>query len=163
MIAVRNLNWGWYDKVQNFFHCGVANSAGGVSVQYKLKNYGYKPVKKYSIYFKAINGVNEPAICTIKHTSIQGVSGYDMIDSYGNTNMLLAENLWYNHAIRNVFVDHIEVVYTDGTTETCIGNYVPNDEESRQEQKSNTIQGILAIIVLILIICFIFLKVKLII
>lgn len=163
MIEVINLEWGWYDRAKDIFHSDIANSAGGVSLQYNLVNHGEKAVKKYAVYFKAINGANEPALCTIQHTAVQGVAGYDRIDSNCETDKLLAENLWYSHAIRDVIVDHIEVVYTDETTESCTGNYIPNDEEIEQEIKTEystyseeTKKNILYVIELILVIVLFF-------
>lgn len=155
MIEVKNFKWGSYNNVQNVFYPNTINSVGGVSVEYNLINYGEKAVKKYVIYFKAINGANEPALCTIHHTAVRGVAGYDMIDSNYETGVFSSKDLWYNYAIRDVIVDHIEVTYTDGTTESCIGNYIPSDEELKQDIKRSNGMGVVIAIILVLVLFFI--------
>ena len=53
----------------------------------------------------------------------------------------LFKNAWYSHAIRNVYIDRIEVQYTDMTTETCNGNYEPSEEERATRQRIAEIAG----------------------
>ncbi|MDE6036213.1 MAG: hypothetical protein K2G36_09925 [Ruminococcus sp.] len=135
MIRVNSFTWGYQD-IHDEWHYFQADSAGGISVKYSVKNWGPKPVKKYTIYFKAYNGADEIVECTARHRSIAGVSSADCVEK-DKTQSRLFENAWYNHSIRRVEIDHIDVVYTDNTTESCIGNYVLNEEEQKKQDKIN--------------------------
>jgi len=132
MIRVEKFDFGHYGYFAGYdgWHSHIANNVGGVSVKYTVKNYGEKFVKKYTIYFKAYNGADEIVDCTVRGQSIVSVSDADGVmpyDDFGYDGLL--ENAWYNASIRYIEIDHIDVVYDDNTTESCVGNYVLTKEE----------------------------------
>lgn len=133
MITVTNYDWGHISIDKWVSH--MANNAGGVSVKLSVANYG-KPVKKYTIYFKAYNGANELVECTVSNISVRGVSSADYLGTGKTEHDLIFENAWYNHSIRSVRINRIEVVYNDGNTETCRGNHHLSEEELKQKEIS---------------------------
>lgn len=150
MIKVTYYDWG-HEGV-NGWVSKSANSSGGVSVKYDVKNYG-KPVTKFTVYFKAYNGADEVVSCTIRNEYIRGVRSTDYIGENDKVKNLLFENAWYNHSIRYIAVDKIDVVYSDGTTETCDGeNCSPSIEEMNDlVEKRGCSEAFLAFIILIII------------
>ncbi len=139
MLRVESFSWGHQGiSSQSYtdWHANQANSAGGVSVRGMVKNHGQKAVKKYTVYFKAYNGANEMVKCETTGKSIVGVSSADRVEPLYIQEFLL-DNAWYNHSIRRVEIDHIDVVYTDDTTESCRGNYILNLEEQKAQQECN--------------------------
>lgn len=159
MIRVEKYDFGHYgySNGQNVWQSHKADSAGGVSVKYTVKNYGRKPVKKYAIYFKAYNGADEIVNCTVRRESIVGVSDADRVEPYAFRDGLL-KNAWYNNSIRHISIDHIDVVYTDDTTESCVGNHILTAEEKAdleaqhqkdlQDGKSCCLVGVVIMIIL---------------
>ncbi len=138
MIRVE-CTWGYQDAIdtdRSGWHIFQANSAGGVSVKGIVTNYGEKAVKKYSVYFVACNGADEIVECEASGKKVVEVSSADCILP-SSTQKLFFENVWYNRSIRRVEVFHIDVVYTDGTTESCDGNYVPTQEEQQAERENS--------------------------
>lgn len=138
MIRVEKFDFGHYGYFAGYdgWHSHIANNVGGVSVKYTVKNYGEKIVKKYTIYFKAYNGADEIVDCTVRGQSIVSVSDADGVmpyDDFGYDGLL--ENAWYNASIRYIEIDHIDVVYDDNTTESCVGNYVLTKEEEEEERR----------------------------
>ena len=161
MIRVESLSWGYQDVINkglSGWHPNQANSAGGVSVKALVVNYGKKAVKKYTVYFVAYDGANEIVECETTRKSIQGVKSADRV-SPSCPQSILAENLWYSHAIRRVEVSRIDVVYTDGTTESCKGNYVLNAEEQKEADRwnKNAKKGCLIWFIITVIICLVIL------
>lgn len=137
MIRVESFSWGNQGiSSQSYadWHAYQANSAGGVSVRGIVKNHGQKAVKKYTIYFRAYNGANEMVECEASGKCIVGVCSADSVDPLCIQEFFL-DNAWYNRSIRRVQIDHIDVVYADDTTESCIGNYILNSEEQKAQQE----------------------------
>ena len=122
MIRVAKYDWGYQDY--DGWHSYRPSSYGGVSVRVIVTNYSQKPVKKYTVYFKAYNGAYEIV------ESIHGVTSADCVLSLA-TQELFFKDIWCNDSIRSVYIDHIDVVYTDGTTKSCTGNYIPTQEEKQ--------------------------------
>jgi hypothetical protein len=142
MIKVTSYDWGHEGLITNSdghlvngWVSGKANSAGGVSVKFGVVNYGYKAVKSFSVYFTPYNGANEPVRCTTTNTCTKGVSSHDMLSPTSGKGNLIFENAWYNNSIRKVSIEHIDVTYSDGTTETCQGNYIPSSTEEKSWNK----------------------------
>lgn len=139
MIRVENYKWGHQDNFKEGmagWHIFQADSAGGIDVKGTVKNRGKKAVKKYSVYFTAYNGADEMVKCEATGKSIIGVCSADRLEP-SCTQKLFGEKLWYNKSIRRVEIDHIDVVYADGTTESCKGNYVLTEEEQKEESIHN--------------------------
>lgn len=153
MIKVISYDWGHEGLVNSSYDGSLvngwishqANSAGGVSVKFSVENFGTKTVRSYSIYFTPYNGAYEPVRCTVTNLCTKGVSGHDSLGPNGIGSNKLFENAWYNHSIRSVSIDHIDVTYTDGTTESCKGNYVPTKEEESASLQSGCLQGLVAL------------------
>ena len=125
MLSVTNFDFGWYGYNNGYerWNSKQANSAGGVSVRFDVKNLSSKPIKKYSVYFVAYNGADEIVECTTKHVTVMGANCADRLESGQERKGSLLENAWYNNSIRKVVVDHIEVLYSDNTTWSCQGNF----------------------------------------
>lgn len=114
-----------------------ANSAGGVSVKFSVKNYGTKNVKKFRVYFSAYNGAGEKVSCTVRRESTRVVASTDMVRAGETKDSFVWNNTWYNNSIRSIKIDRIEVTYTDGTTESCNGNYMPTSTDQETAKKSD--------------------------
>ncbi|MBD5160340.1 MAG: hypothetical protein HDT23_08900 [Ruminococcus sp.] len=157
MIRVESYDWGFqgYSDGYDGWHSKKANSAGGVSVKYKVKNYGSKGVKKYTVSFKAYNGANEIVPCTIRGDSIVGISSADFVCSNGIQDGF-SSDVWYNYSIRYVEIESIRVVYDDDTTESCDGNYVLTPEEQQLKDRHDKKTASIGCITLIAIIVFIY-------
>ncbi|MDE7138372.1 MAG: hypothetical protein K2O29_07950 [Ruminococcus sp.] len=152
MIRVEKYEWGYKDY-NNCWISNHANSAGGVSVNARVHNYGEKAVKKYTVYFSAYNGADELAFCTINDQGQQGIISTDCVEP-SKSQRLFGENLWYNYSVRRVEIDGIDVVYADGTTESCNGNYIPTQEEKQlYDMKVKTLK----VVRYALLFCFLFL------
>ena len=91
------------------------------------------------------------------------MSDADQLGAYGFRDHILFRNAWYNHSIRHIFIDRIEVQYTDMTTETCKGNYEPSEEEKAHQKAIEDTEfkealkmlgclGVIALIVIIILI-----------
>ncbi|MCR5478636.1 MAG: hypothetical protein K6F27_02100 [Ruminococcus sp.] len=158
MIRVENLSYGHEGLIRyndgslkNGWIDYEANSAGGVSIRYSVRNYGSKPVRKAMVTFAPYNGVGEPVRCTAQHrcmVSNEMTSGpYVPNKIYGP---YISENMWYNWSIKRVSVEKISVEYTDGTTEECEGNYQPKQDEAAaaKSEDNKTFFGSLFILLL---------------
>ena len=132
MLKVESLNWGhredvWdpiMERYESKFISHTPNSAGGVEVEYTLSNYGNKAVRKYSVVFTPYNGADEKHIDEHGNCDIT-INGYDRIKANDKLELKSAKPIWYSFAIRDVKISSIEVVYEDGTTKKCEGNYTP--------------------------------------
>ena len=167
MIRVTSFDWGHEGlyknsegRLVNGWISNKANSAGGVSVEFSVGNYGTKSVRSLAIFFAPYNGANEPVRCETTNKCIKGVSSHDRLEGNTMKNNVLFENAWYNNSIRSVSIDHIDVTYTDGTTETCKGNYVPTKDEESAAFKTSCLQGIVALVGLGLVVLFLWLLFK---
>lgn len=144
MIRVETYEWGHEGLVRDsegrLVDGWVANQAddsGGVSVKFKVHNYGDKPVRKYSLYFSPSNGAFETVCCTVRNQSVRGVNSADQVNPYCSDEGLF-KNAWYNHSIRHVSLEKIEVQYTDFSTQVCEGNYEPSEEEKAHQNEIDT-------------------------
>jgi hypothetical protein len=168
MIKVTSYDWGHEGLVNSIYDGSLvngwiskkANSAGGVSVKFDVENYGTKPVQSYFIYFTPYNGAHEPVRCTVTNLCTKGVSCHDRLGPNGVRNNKLLENAWYNHSIRSVSIDRIDVTYTDGTKETCNGNYVPTKEEDSSSLKSGCLGDLFVLALIAMFIGCIWLMIK---
>ena len=140
MLGVTNFSWGHYDY-DNMWRSKLPNSAGGISVKYDVKNYSSKDIKKYRIYFEAYNGADEVVSCKATGRTKAGVECADRLSAYGKSKGCLCENAWYNISIRDVKISRIEVDYADGTTESCAGNYTPNQNENKNARQKEHQDG----------------------
>lgn len=120
-LQYRSGHQGYENGYEGFF--GGPNSAGGVSVQGRIKNTGTKTIKYITIRFIPYNSVNDPVYCSIKGVSLYGVKCTGPISPEGKLDFL-GENLWYNSSITVVKLAGVEIEYMDGTTETLQGNEV---------------------------------------
>lgn len=170
MIRVETYDWGNVGLVRDSngnladgWISNQADSSGGVSVKYSVRNYGDKPVRKYAVYFYPVDGAYDKVNCTVCRECVRGVSSADQLGPYGYREDMLFRNAWYSHAIRHVFIDKIEVQYTDMTMETCKGNYEPSEEEKahqkaiedQEAKEAWKFLGCLAVVAVIGIICLI--------
>ena len=144
MIKVISYDWGHEGLVRDSSGSLVdgwisnkANSAGGVSVKFTVRNYGTKPVKKFTVWFTPYNGAFERVKCTACNVDTRGVNCADPIGVNAQHGGLF-ENAWYNHSIRSVMIDRIEVTYADGTKQSCTGNYTPTPEEEASADQVDT-------------------------
>ena len=152
MLKVIKYDWGYY---YNYDHTGwiskMANSVGGVSIKYDVKNYdGTKDIKKYRIYFDAYNGADEIVSCKASGITQACVASADRLPVGKVERANLLENAWYNNSIRDVKINRIEVEYVDGTTESCEGNYRSDGtEQSSDVTVGGLIGGYIIIIIII--------------
>ncbi|MBP3760518.1 MAG: hypothetical protein J6I55_03440 [Ruminococcus sp.] len=154
MLRVENLYWGHYEN--NTFYRNSANSVGGVDVDYLLINCGTKDISEYTITLAPYNGAGR------KHTDSMGkcevtIAGYDLLRSGSHIKANSAKPCWYSTNIRAVNVESIKVIYTDGTTEECQGNYQPSPEEkkiltkAKAKYTTNLLIGVAAIITIFIV------------
>ena len=147
MLRVYAYDWG-HEGIDGEWIANRANSAGGVSVRYSVWNYK-KPVKKYTVYFKAYDGAGELVTCEASRKTVCGAKSADYLSKDSYRNDCVIENAWYSHAIRRIEVDSIEVTYSDGTTEKCQGNYTPTAEDRAGDPEKEKEGCTLAVLVLL--------------
>lgn len=93
------------------------DSAGGVSVELKLKNIKGKTIKYATLYITAFDRVGNPAACTVHGEATRALSITGPIEAGKDSGELIFETIWYNHTITSVKMHSMIVEYTDGTKE----------------------------------------------
>ena len=114
-----------------------SNSAGGIDLTYSVINCGTKDIKKYTIMFVPYNGADEPLIDQFGKCEAV-TSDFDLLPAGKLRNTGSAAPWWYTTQMRYIRVGGIEVTYTDGTTESCVGNYNPTENEADIVNKALT-------------------------
>ena len=98
------------------------DSAGGVSVQLRLKNISGKTIEYATLYVTAFDQVGNPAECSINNEATRALSITGPIEAGSDSGKLIFETVWYNPTITSVRMHSMIVEYTDGTKEKYLHN-----------------------------------------
>lgn len=97
------------------------NSAGGTTLEFKLKNISTKRIKYISVTGYPINAVDDKCVCTIRGYSQCTRKGVGPIEP-GEYAIYTWENTWYNHTINKYIPTSILIQYMDGSSLTVSGS-----------------------------------------
>ena len=123
----------------------TANSAGGVSVQFTVKNLSGKSIKYLKFTLTPYNRVNDDVRSEISHQNSSVFSYTGPLNPNGKAD-LFWENAWYNTTIVGARIDKVEIEYMDGSKETIESYELTVDE--KLGQTSPIVAFILLIVIL---------------
>ncbi len=93
------------------------DSAGGMSVELKLKNNKGKTIKYATLYVTAYNQLGDPAPCSVHKEATRVLSITGPIEQGKDSGKLIFETIWYNPTITNIQLSRMIVEYSDGSKE----------------------------------------------
>lgn len=102
---------------------GGANSAGGVSVKFNIKNTSDKIIKYLRFSLMPYNRVNDFVGSSIPHQN-NSVFIYTGPLYPDRLHKVFFENAWYNNTIVGAIIEWVEIEYMDGTKEQISGNNI---------------------------------------
>ena len=102
---------------------GGANSAGGVSVKFNVKNTSDKIIKYLRFSLMPYNRVNDFVDSDIANQN-NSVFTYTGPLYPKKIETLFLENAWYNNSIVGAIIEWVEIEYMDGTKEQISGNNI---------------------------------------
>lgn len=93
------------------------DSAGGISVELRLKNIKGKTIKYATLYVTAFDQVGNPAACTVNQEATRALSITGPVEAGKDSGKLIFETIWYNPTITSVRMHSMIVEYLDGSKE----------------------------------------------
>lgn len=93
------------------------DSAGGMSVELKLRNNRGKTIKYATLYATALNQLGDPAPCSVHNEATRALSITGPIEAGKDSGKLIFETIWYNPTIANIILSRMIIEYLDGSKE----------------------------------------------
>ncbi|MCM1132670.1 MAG: hypothetical protein NC340_04270 [Ruminococcus flavefaciens] len=150
-VSITSIKHGHYDV--NRMWTKSPDSAGGVHVLLNICNTDSSRTLKYAdIYAIAYNSVGDPVPCSISRESLKGMRVTGPIEPGKIKRDLMFESMWYNPSIAGIRVDHVDVTYMDGSTETVSG-YDATEVSANlkvRDELNKALKGIGALLVIVL-------------
>ena len=113
------------------------DSAGGMSVELKLRNNRGKTIKYATLYVTALNQLGDPAPCSVHNEATRALSITGPIEAGKDSGKLIFETIWYNPTIANIKLSRMIIEYSDGSKE--LYDYTKNNNKNTASSKNRTI------------------------
>lgn len=113
------------------------DSAGGMSVELKLRNNRGKTIKYATLFVTALNQLGDPAPCSVHNEATRALSITGPIEAGKDSGKLIFETIWYNPTIANIKLSRMIIEYSDGSKE--LYDYTKNNNKSTSSSKNRTI------------------------
>ena len=104
---------------QQYFADGP-DQVGGIGTEISLQNVSGKTIKYVTVYLAPFNAVGDQVECTVRGHSVFGIEITGPL-TVGQNWEGYSEGMWYNNSIVEARIDHVHVIYMDGTEELYEG------------------------------------------
>jgi len=125
-ITITKINYGHYEDIINPGWYSGPNAAGGVDLQVDFKNSDSSRTIKYAVFtVTAYNAVGDEAPNELDGLATKRLKFTGPLAPGANKTGTYWECSWYNHSIKTLKIDKVEIEYMDGSTETQTTGLTP--------------------------------------